>query len=267
MHDTNEDDGRTDIKSLNSVDVDAETEHDAAAADTDTADSTPTPRAEESGAQDTTDNIDRIERDIQRVREQDENPYETVQVKGRVPRYVREGINELPGSVSEFIETAYRASGAEGATRHQMRLERLRDERADLEAERIERETAIAEHQQKADLYDRRGQDRKAAESRANVERHRDQLNALADEIDALTAEIEQLEAVADDHQHEYHDLLDTLEEQLRDGASVFPEHGKVEKAAKTAGVPPEDVLDDLRNRVADADHVTEEQFEAGTQL
>ena len=208
------------------------------------------------------DELDHIERAIDRV-DDGEDPYESVQLKAYVPRYIRADLKARAETYGEQIEALWRAQGAPGDSQYAIRLEQHRDELADLRAERVDLEARLEAAQEKATIFDERGDTRRAAKHRGRAETLRDQLDAVETEITDVTATIAELEAEQDAKLDAYHELLDALEQDLRDGKSVFEDHGVVQRAAETGGVPTDEVLEELRERTADID--TEGQFTEGT--
>jgi DNA repair exonuclease SbcCD ATPase subunit len=71
-------------------------------------------------------------------------------------------------------------------------------------------------------------------------------------EVDRLAAEKDRLEEdlqTLTSRDEQYEATLKLLEEALADGRRVFPGHGQVEQAAMIGDTPPEEVIEDLKER------------------
>lgn len=120
------------------------------------------------------------------------------------------------GELSKLLrqEVEEIAFGEEVSKRSKLekRLDGLRDRRDELQSE----------------------QDRIAAE-----------LKEVESKIDRIESRLDELESREDN----YEVALEMLEDQLADGAHIFPQHGQVQKAAHIAEIEPEDVITDLKDR------------------
>lgn len=123
------------------------------------------------------------------------------------------------GELSEAVREAYRivayGDGYQDRDRLQQQLQRAKSE------------------------YERQVEEKERVESRmddveARIRRLRDQLETIESQEDR------------------YEEELQELEEQVRNGAYIFPDHAGVQRAAETAGMDPNQVIDDLQERNPD---------------
>jgi predicted nuclease with TOPRIM domain len=151
----------------------------------------------------------------------DDDDDELVQVSHLVPDSVKADAQENSGhgDLSDAVRQAYRivayGDDYEDTARLKQRLERARNEFERLveQKEQIERE-----------MRDVKGR-----------------IDSLEDKLD----ESEQQDEA-------FNEELDLLEDAVKEGEHIFPTHGKVEAAAEIGGVPPEDVIDTIRERNPD---------------
>lgn len=89
----------------------------------------------------------------------------------------------------------------------------------------------------------------KAKHDRERIQEQIDELNSQLATVKSreehLKEEIEDAEVRGD----EYEDLLEDIESEIRDGVSVFPEHGRIQEAARMSGKSADEVIGDLRDR------------------
>lgn len=146
---------------------------------------------------------------------------EMTQVSHLVPKSVKDDAKENAGhgDLSDAVRQAYRiiayGDDYEDTFRLQQRLERARNE------------------------YER------LVEDKEQVER---EMRDVADRIDTLEAKLEE----AEEADEAYEDELQRLEESIKAGEHIFPDHAKVENAAEIGSVSPQDVISELKNRNPD---------------
>lgn len=146
---------------------------------------------------------------------------ELVQVSHLVPESVREDAQENSGhgDLSEAVRQAYQivayGDDYQDAARLKQRLERAKNEYQRL----IEEEERIQDRKQETE----------------------NRIRQLKEQLEAIQSQEEQ-----------YDELLTELENDLYNGAHVFPDHGAVEDAATVGGKTAEDVIDDLKERNPD---------------
>lgn len=86
-------------------------------------------------------------------------------------------------------------------------------------------------------------------------ERIQEQIDELTSQLESVKSREDELRERIDEREEmsrEYEELLETIESEIRDGASVFPEHGMIQDAAKRSGKSAEGVIDDLQDRNPD---------------
>ncbi len=141
-----------------------------------------------------------------------------VRVTHRVPSHVRDAAQDRTehGELSEEVRSLYQriAFGEEVAEHDTVRreLERVRDEKDDT----------------------------------------RRQIRELQAELEELERRETRLEEKLSKHtsrQDKYEGHLEALETQLRDGTHIWPDHPGVKRAANTAEMEPEEVIEELQER------------------
>lgn len=145
---------------------------------------------------------------------------ELVQVSHMVPESHRDQATENTeyGGISDAVREVYKIL-AEGGSKSRVRLEmQLRKVKRDRE--RIEEEIT--------DL--------------------REQLDHLNDREASLEERVEEEES----RRSEIDELLEDIEDMIREGDRVFPEHGKIQRAADVGAMTPEEVIDTLKERNPD---------------
>lgn len=88
--------------------------------------------------------------------------------------------------------------------------------------------------------------------ARHDRERIQQQIEELQNQLDTAKSREEHLEEELEDAEvrgDEYEAMLSDIESEIRDGMSVFPEHGRIKEAATVSGKSPSQVLSDLRDR------------------
>ena len=86
-------------------------------------------------------------------------------------------------------------------------------------------------------------------------ERIQEQIDELTSQLSTIKSREEHLEEEIEEAKvrgNEYEDLLEDIEAEIRDGVSVFPDHGRIKEAAKMSGKSAGDVISDLRDRNPD---------------
>lgn len=147
---------------------------------------------------------------------------EMTQVKALVPEDAKEVAKQKldHGGLSEEIRKTIESIAYGGDVQQRTRLERRRDEI-------------------KETLRDLR-QERKRIETKIDAEESK--LDAVEEEIAALA-----------EREDKYEAKLEELEAKVRiEGARVFADHPAVHRAAKTGGVEPEGVIEELKDRNPD---------------
>jgi chromosome segregation ATPase len=102
------------------------------------------------------------------------------------------------------------------------------------------------------DISRREQLDQRIEEVSQEIEEHVAQRRHHDAEIDRLIAEKDRLEETMQtltSRDDQYETTLEMLEEALADGQRVFPGHGQVERAASIGDTPPEEVIEDLKER------------------
>lgn len=148
----------------------------------------------------------------------DETDDEMVRTTIQMPRNIRdEAKNQTEhGELSEMVRDLFRevAFGEEINKREQYKkqLERVRDEKDEVRGE-------IRDLQSRLDTLE---------DKESRLEERLSESTSLKDKYDGM---------------------LEMLEQTLYSGTHVDKNHGAVERAANTAGVEPEDVIEDLKDR------------------
>jgi len=99
-------------------------------------------------------------------------------------------------------------------------------------------------------------------EDRRDVEGQINSLQRERDEIDRKIGRLEERLDTLMDQQGEYEGFLQSIEQDLHDGKSVFIGHGKIETAADLGDCTQEEVIEALQERNPD---LPPERFEQGT--
>lgn len=94
--------------------------------------------------------------------------------------------------------------------------------------------------------------------------RLRRQLDAEIESAETEIARLEERYQRKESRDEQYEAKLEMLDELLMDGSHVFPDHGQVIQAARTGGVEPEDVIEELRERNPSC---PDEKFRPATEL
>lgn len=150
--------------------------------------------------------------------------------------YGEEGPAQINVQVPWTLKQAYKATHEHG--------ELSDDIRALLERETFE-----------GDLSRRMQLERLLNELRADLESEQDRRDGAESKIEAIKTRISQVQdelGQLNSRQSAYEECLVELEREIRGGGRVFPEHGKVAKAAAVVDNKPEDTIQDLKERNPD---------------